>query len=130
MNTELMYLVWVTVLTAVMWVPYILDRIAVWGLADTVGYPEDPKPQSPWARRMKAAHANAAENLVIFATLVLAARAIGVSNSTTAAACLVYFWARVMHLFAYTFAMPWIRTIGFAAGFGAQIVLAWQILVH
>lgn len=130
MNAELMYLVWVTVLTAVMWVPYVLDRIAVWGLADTVGYPDDPKPQSPWARRMKAAHANAVENLVVFATLVIAAQAMGVSNNATALACLVYFWARVVHLFAYTFAMPWIRTLAFAAGFGAQIVLAWQLLAR
>jgi uncharacterized MAPEG superfamily protein len=130
MNTELMYLVWVTVLTAVMWIPYILDRIAVWGLADTVGYPENPKPQSPWARRMKAAHANAVENLVVFATLVLAAQATGVSNSATVLACLVYFWARVVHLFAHTFAMPWIRTIAFTAGFCAQIALAWQLLAR
>ena len=130
MNAELMYLVWVTVLTAIMWIPYILDRMAVWGLADTVGYPENPKPQSPWARRMKAAHANAVENLVVFATLVLAAQAIGVSNSVTVLACLVYFWARVVHLFAQTFAMPWIRTIAFVAGFCAQIALAWQLLAR
>src|SRR5262245_8653758 len=49
MKTELLYLVWVTVLTGLIWVPYILARPAVWGLADTVGYPENPKPQSPWA---------------------------------------------------------------------------------
>ena len=36
MNTELMYLVWITTFTAIMWLPYILDRTAVWGLADTV----------------------------------------------------------------------------------------------
>lgn len=130
MKAELMYLVWVTVLAAVMWIPYILDRIAVWGLADTVGYPESPKLQSPWARRMKAAHANAVENLVVFATLVLAAQATGVSNSVTVLACLVYFWARVVHLFAATFAMPWIRTVAFVAGFGAQIALAWQLLAR
>src|SRR5512136_1786565 len=102
MNTELMYLVAVTALTGLMWIPYILDRIAVWGLADTVGYPESPKPQSPWARRMKSAHANAVENLVVFAALVLAAHAAGVSNNATVLACAVYFWARVVHFFAYT----------------------------
>jgi len=87
MKTELMYLVWVTTLTAVIWIPYILDRIAVWGLMDTVGYPANPKPQSPWAQRMMAAHANAVENLVVFAALVLAAHVAGVSNSATALAC-------------------------------------------
>jgi len=128
MKLELMYLVWVTTLTALMWVPYILDRLAVWGLMDTVGYPDNPKPQSPWARRMKAAHANAVENLVIFAALVLAAQAAGVSNNATVMACVVYFWARVVHFLAYTFRLPWVRTAAFTAGFLAQMTLAWQIL--
>ena len=39
MTTELSYLVWVTALTAVMWVPYVLNLIAVRGLIDAVGYP-------------------------------------------------------------------------------------------
>ncbi|HEX9301909.1 MAG TPA: MAPEG family protein [Casimicrobiaceae bacterium] len=130
MKLELTYLVWVTVLTALLWIPYILDRIMVWGLSDTVGYPENPKPQSPWARRMRSAHANAVENLVIFAALVLAAQAAGVSNSTTVLACTLYFWARLVHLFAYTFALPWIRTLTFAVGFVCQLALAWQLLAR
>jgi len=129
MKTELMYLVWVAALTGLLWIPYILDRIAVWGLTDTVGYPASPKPQSPWATRMKAAHANAVENLVVFAALVLAAQALGVSNGATATACIVYFWARVVHVLAYTFAVPWVRTLAFAVGFFAYMTIAWQIVV-
>jgi uncharacterized MAPEG superfamily protein len=128
MKPELMYLVWVILLTALIWIPYVLDRMAVWGLADTVGYPETPKPQTPWARRMKAAHANAVENLVIFAPLVLIANAAGVSNGATVLACSVYFWARLVHLLAHTFALPWVRTFAFAAGFACQLTLAWQLL--
>ena len=129
MKTELLYLAMITALTAVMWVPYILDRIAVWGISDAVGYPENPKPQSPWAQRMMKAHANAVENLVVFAPLVLVAQTMGISNNVTAGACVVFFWARVVHLFAYTFAVPWVRTLAFAVGFFAQAALAWQILV-
>src|SRR3990172_11220976 len=121
MKTELLYLVLVTTLTAVIWIPYILDRIAMRGLTDAVGYPENPKPQSPWATRMMAAHANAVENLVVFGALVLAAHAAGVSNSATVLACTVYFWARVVHLLAYTFAVPWVRTLAFVVGFGSQV---------
>ena len=69
MKTELLYLVYVTVFTGLLWVPYILDRIATRGLLDAVGYPENPKPQSPWAQRLIKAHFNAAENLVVFAAL-------------------------------------------------------------
>ena len=130
MKPELMYLVWVTVLTALMWIPYVLDRIAVWGIADTVGYPENPKPQSPWARRMKAAHANAIENLVVFAALVLVANAVGISNSATVFAASLYFWARLVHLLAHTLALPWVRTLAFVVGFVAQAIFAWQLLVR
>jgi uncharacterized MAPEG superfamily protein len=123
-----MYLVWVAALTGVIWVPYILDRIMVWGLTDAVGYPASPKPQSAWAQRMMKAHANAVENLVVFAALVLAAHALGVSTAATATACAVYFWARVVHLAAYTFALPWVRTLAFAVAFFAQAAIFWQIV--
>jgi uncharacterized MAPEG superfamily protein len=128
MKTELAYLTWVTALTGLLWVPYILDRLAVWGLSDAVGYPANPKPQSAWATRLMKAHSNAVENLVVFAALVLAAQAAGISNGATATACVVFFWARVVHVLAYTFAVPWVRTLAFTAGFFAQATLAWQLL--
>ncbi len=130
MKTELMYLVWVTVLTALMWVPYVLDRMAVRGIIDTVGYPDQPKPQSPWARRMQSAHANAVENLVVFAVLVLVANAAGVSNASTAFAAALYFWSRLAHVLAYTLALPWVRTLAFVGGFAAQVIFAWQLLAR
>ena len=128
MKTELLYLVCVTVLTGLLWVPYILDRIATWGLTAAVGYPDNPPAQSAWARRLMKAHANNVENLVVFAALVLAADALEVSNSAIATAAMVYFWARVVHVIAYTSAIPWVRTLAFAVGFFAQAVIAWQIL--
>jgi uncharacterized MAPEG superfamily protein len=129
MNTELCYLALVTAFTAVMWIPYILNTIAVRGLLDAVGYPDQPKPLSPWAQRMKKAHANAVENLVVFAALVLIAHLAGANSGCTAAAAGVYFWARLVHFLAYTFRIPWLRTLAFFAGFLAQIAFAWQILV-
>jgi len=59
MKTELWYLTLVTVLTGLLFLPYVLDRIGQWGLIDTVGYPVNPKPLSPWAQRLMRAHANA-----------------------------------------------------------------------
>jgi len=128
MTTELMYLTWVTALTAVIWVPYILNAIMVRGLIDAVGYPANPAPLAPWAARMKAAHGNAIENLVVFAALVLVADSVGVSNDATVMACQVYFWARVVHLAAYTFAIPWVRTVAFVVGFGCQAALVLQLI--
>jgi uncharacterized MAPEG superfamily protein len=128
MTSELMSLTWVTALTALIWMPYVVNIILVRGLVDAVGYPQDPEPMSPWAAKMKAAHANAVENLVVFATLVLIANAASVSNETTVMACTVYFWARVLHLVFYTLAIPWIRTVTFVIGFGCQVALVLQLI--
>ena len=128
MTTELGYLVLVTALTAVMWIPYILNMIMVQGLVEAVGYPENPKPMAPWAQRMKAAHYNAVENLVVFAALVLVAHAAGVKSGAVATACMVYFWARVAHVTVYTFGIPWLRTLAFAVGWVCLLVIAWAIL--
>src|SRR5512136_1383332 len=98
MTTELRYLALVALLTAVTWIPYILNEIMVRGVMDAVGYPENPKPLAPWARRMKAAHYNSVENLAVFAALVLTAHAAGISNAAIAGSATVYFWARVVHL--------------------------------
>jgi len=130
MNTELVYLALVTAFTGLMWIPYILDRLAVRGLADTVAYPESPKPQSAWAQRLQKAHANAVENLVVFAALVLTARALGITGGAVAGAAVVYFWARVVHALVYAAGIPWLRTLAFAVGFIAQFVIVWQILVR
>lgn len=130
MQTEILYLVLSAVLTAALWIPYVLDRFMVRGIVATVSYPESPKPQSPWAQRLMAAHGNAVENLVVFAALVLAANAVDLSNAATAFAAMLYFWSRVVHALAYTFKVPWVRTLAFLAGFAAQMVFAVQLLAR
>lgn len=125
---ELNYLVWVITFTAVMWIPYILNTIQQRGLLRAVGYPSDPEPLSPWAQRMKAAHYNAVENLVIFAPLVIVAHVLGVSSESTVLAAQVYFWARVVHYLCYTFAVPWGRTLSFAVGLLCQLTFAATLL--
>ena len=128
MTSELVSLTWVAALSALMWIPYILNTIMVRGLVDAVGYPEDPKPLAGWAERMKKAHYNSVENLVLFATLVLVAHAAGISNETTVLVCKVYFWARVVHLISYTLAIPWVRTLSFAVGWLSCVALLVELL--
>jgi len=128
MSAELNTLVWVIALQLIMWVPYVLNLIMVRGIVDAVGYPDNPKPMADWAQRMKAAHYNAVENLVVFVALVLVANAAGVSNDTTVLACTVYFWARVAHLTSYTFAIPWVRTLTFATSWAAMVAIVVQLL--
>src|SRR5215472_1795047 len=130
MSPELRYLALVTTLTALLWVPYILNEIMVRGLLDAVGYPDSPKPLAKWAQRLKAAHYNAVENLVVFAALVLVASVGGIHDPAIATAACVYFWARVVHAAAYTLAVPWVRTLSFVAGFAMQMWIAWLIFMR
>lgn len=128
MTSELMSLTWVVALSAIMWVPYILNMIMVRGLVDVVGYPDNPKPLAPWAARMRKAHTNAVENLVVFAALVLTLNAAGISNETTVLACILYFWARLVHFAVYTFGIPWIRTLAFVASWLCSVALLVQLI--
>ena len=64
MSKELLWLTLTVILTGLMWVPYILDRIMVRGLMGAMANPaRNDKPQSPWAQRLYFAHTNAVENL-------------------------------------------------------------------
>ncbi len=128
MTPELTSLTWVAALAAIMWIPYVLNTITVRGIADAVGYPENPAPLAPWAQRMKAAHYNSVENLVLFVTLVLVAHAAGVSNATTVLVCQVYFWARVVHLVSYTLGIPWVRTLSFVVGWISCVALIVELI--
>ena len=128
MTSELTSLTWVAALTAVLWIPYILNLIMVRGLVDAVSYPEDPKPLAPWAERMKAAHYNAVENLVVFAALVLTLNAAGISNDITVMACSVYFWARLVHFLVYGFGVPWLRTISYFVAWLCIVALILELL--
>ena len=128
MSAELNTLVWVLALQLIIWVPYIINLIMVRGLVDAVGYPDNPKPMADWAQRMKSAHYNAVENLVVFVALVLVAHAASIINDTTVLACSVYLWARVAHLLSYTFAIPWVRTLTFAVSWVAMVAIVMQLL--
>ena len=125
---EIEILVLVCVMTAVMWVPYILERIYRQGLFATVGYHDSSPAVAAWAQRAQKAHRNAVENLVLFAALLLAAVASDATSGITLLASQVYVFARIVHYLCYVLAVPWIRTLAFFAGFVAQITLAVSIV--
>ena len=128
MTKELLWLTLTVILTGVLWIPYILDRIVVRGLMGAMANPSrNDKPQSAWARRLYFAHTNAVENLIIFAPLVLILDALNYSTKATAIACATYFWARLAHAIVYTLGIPVLRTLAFAVGFACQVVLVLAI---
>ncbi|NNE16866.1 MAG: MAPEG family protein [Myxococcales bacterium] len=117
-------------MTALFWMTYILERMVSLGVLGALRPvdPEDELRQALWARRAKRGHYNAVENLVVFATLVLVAFAMGKGDEPgILAATQVYFWARLIHFPAITFGLPGIRTVAYLVGFGAQIAVALRI---
>ena len=129
MTPELKYLAFTATFTALLWVPYILNVISRNSISDAVGYPDTPLSMAPWAERLKKAHYNAVESLVVFGALVLVADALEISNAATTSAAATYFWARVVHPVAYAAAIPWVRTLSFTVAWGAIVCIAWQVLV-
>ena len=130
MTTELYWLTLTVLMTALFWVPYILDRLAVRGvwpaLSDTK--PEGGGPHSLWAQRAIKAHQNGVENLAIMVPAVLTAHLLNISSPATRMAVIVYFFARLLHFLVYLAGVPLVRTLAFTVGWGAQIVMLASIL--
>lgn len=126
LTPELVYLALIATITVLMWAPYMAARILTRGPMRTFQDPNDPSfPADPaWAQRARRAHANAVENLVAFAPLVLILAMLGISSPATIAAAKVYFWARLVHYVVYTAGVPVIRTLAFLTGCAATVVLA------
>ena len=129
MTTELYWLVMTCLMTALLFAPYILNRMKEHGIGPALWNPHpDTRPKAPWAERLIRAHANAVENLVVFAPLVLTLHILGISTAITAGASMVYFFTRLAHPILYTFAVPLLRTVAFVVGFGCQMALALTLL--
>jgi uncharacterized MAPEG superfamily protein len=124
MTRELLWLTLTVILTGILWIPYIVDRILARGLMGAMANPSrNDKPQSSWAQRLYFAHTNAVDNLIVFAPLVLILDSMGHSTQSTVIACAVYFWARLAHAVIYALGIPVLRTLAFAVGFMAQAAL-------
>ena len=127
MTTELSMLVWVTGLTGIMWVPYVLARIQQSGLLSVLKY--EPLSGLPdWIERAKAHHHNSVENLVIFAALIITAHLANETNAATASAAITYFWSRLVHLIVQYAGIAYLRTIAFFAGWLAMACIFYQIV--
>ena len=130
MTGSLYWLTLSALMTALFWLPYVLDRIAVRGLIRTMGNPQDDDiPEHGWAKRASSAHVNAIENLAVFGMLVLVANAVGAGNNgAIVMAAAVYFFARLAHFVVYTLGIPVLRTLAFATAWAATIAVALALI--
>lgn len=128
MTPELSYLAWATVLTTLIRIPWMVNKVAKRGLGAVSRYPRDSEPLSPWAHRLWVAHEDAIDNLVVFGILIGVLHAAGHSSTATVLAAALYFWARLVHVLVYAFAVPWVKTAAHVAGYAAILTLAWEAL--
>ncbi len=129
LSTELYWLVLTCLLTGLLWVPYIINRMIENSPLPALWNPmPDTRPKAQWAERLMRAHENAVENLVVFAPLVLIIEILKVGTEATAMACMVYFLARVAHVIIFTLAIPLLRVIVFVVAFATQMLLVIRLL--
>jgi uncharacterized MAPEG superfamily protein len=123
-STALDWLTATLLLTALLPLPYVLNRLAVRGWRGVLANPQaTDAPLAPWAQRAQRAHANAVENLVVFAPAVLATQALGLADAFTAQAAAAYFAARLLHYLAYAGGIPGLRTVAYAIGWLATVAV-------
>ena len=114
-------------ITAVMWLPYIINQICKQRLA-AFGYDENVAPVSAWATRAKKAHYNAVENLVIFAPAVLGFMMLpGADFKVIECSVGIYMFSRVVHYFCFTFKIAYLRTLAFMAGWGSTMYILFKV---
>ncbi len=130
-TTTLGWLVLTATMTALFWMPYGTKRVLALGLWRHLDNPrpEDEERRPAWARRALRAHANAVENLVVFAPLALAVEHLGRGADPIArGAAAAYFFGRLGHYIVYIAGVPVLRTVTFAIAWMAQLALAWVAL--
>jgi uncharacterized MAPEG superfamily protein len=129
MTTDLKYLAFTAILTAALWIPYIVCQVMTNGFLRPQNY-VDPaaRPVPLWGKRAERAYMNAVETFAPFAALVIVAHLTGESNATTAFLAMAFFWLRLAHAIVYWLAIPYIRTIVFTLGFLCVAGIFWQVI--
>ena len=135
MDTAYLYLALSGVLTILMWTPYIVARLFVWGpLTFLTNYPENFPREEPtpplWAERAKRAHLNMVETMPAFiAVIVSADYLIGDSAGLyIGALAKAFFFARVAHAIVYTLGIPALRTPIYLVSWACILLIAKAVL--
>jgi len=129
MTIDLRYLVYTAMLTAALWIPYIICQVRTNGPLQPANYVNPTaRPVPPWGERAHRAYLNAVETFAPFAALVIAAQLAGKANSVTAFWAMSFFWLRLAHAIVYWAAVPFLRTILFTLAFVAEVGIFWEII--
>jgi uncharacterized MAPEG superfamily protein len=130
MSTDLKYLALTAMLTASLWIPYVVAQVMINGPLKPPNY-VDPaqRPLPPWGKRADRVYINAIETFAPFAVLVILIQMTGKANGTTALLAASFFWLRLAHAVVYWAAIPYIRTIVFTLGYVVVIGLFVELMI-
>ena len=129
MTTDLTYLAWTAILTAVLWIPYIACQVMTNGFLAPANYVDPaPRPVPLWGTRAHRAYLNAIETFAPFAALVIVAQVAGKADAMTAFWAASFFWLRLIHAAVYLLAIPYIRTVVFTLGFICVAGIFWEVI--
>ena len=127
MTTELWILVAATMLCLALPLVYMPLYARQAGPAAISGNREDAPTATGAAGRGARAHRNLLENLLPFAIAILAAHAIGISDTLTLAGAWLFLAARVVHALAYIAGVTGVRTLAYVAGLAGTILIFTQL---
>jgi len=129
MSTDLKYLALTALLTASLWIPYVVAQVMTNGPLKPANY-VDPtqRPLPAWGKRADRAYLNAVETFAPFAALVLLVQVTGKANGMTAFWAMSFFWLRVAHAVVFWAGIPFIRTIIFTLGYVAVLGLFYELM--
>ena len=118
MTTDLKYLAFTAMLTAALWIPYIICQVTTNGFLTPGNYRDpSPRPVPLWGQRAHRAYLNAVEVFAPFAALIVVAALAGKADAMTAFWAMAFFWLRAIHALVFWLAVPYIRTLAFVLGF-------------
>jgi uncharacterized MAPEG superfamily protein len=129
MSVELKYLALTALLTASLWIPYIVAQVITNGPLSAQNY-VDPtsRPVPFWGHRAHRVYLNAVETFAPFAALVIAVQLAGKNDGMTAFWAMSFFWIRVAHAVVFLAAIPFVRTILFVLGWICVIGLFVELM--
>jgi uncharacterized MAPEG superfamily protein len=129
MSPELKYLALTAMLTASLWIPYVVAQVMTNGPLSPPNYVDPtPRPLPPWGKRADRTYMNAVETFAPFAAMVILVQLTGKANSMTAFWATSFFWIRVGHAVVYLVAIPYIRTVFFVLGYVCVIGLFFELM--
>ena len=129
MTTDLKYLAWTAMLTAALWIPYVVCQVMTNGSwrRPTMSIPRRARCRFGASART-APISTRSEVFAPFAVLVIVAHLTGKANAMTAFWAACFFWLRLAHAVVYLLAVPYVRTLIFTLGFVAIVGVFWEVI--